>query len=111
PGLPGVPHVVPVALPNHDRPVDVVLPAKLLARAEDDLRFAPGQPVLAFNEGDTLLRPPGEPHAVLFVFSQHGNVETGAERAPENRVLLVLLPSRSRFRVALAFLPSRDEAG
>src|SRR5262249_46462732 len=110
-GLPGVPHAVLAAFLDDHGTVDVVLPAGGLVRAEDDGRLAPGETVVALHQGDALLGPPREPHAILAPPPQHRNIEAGAERTAENRVLVVLPPTGRRLAVGRTLVPSRQDGG
>ena len=68
----------------------------LVVGAEDDDRLGPLDAVLALDQGDALLRSPGEPHAVGVALLENGDVEAGAEVAAEHRVLGRLHPAGGR---------------
>ncbi len=93
--LAGVPHVIGIAFLQHTGPVDVVFPTRLLTWTEHNLRrLAPVDAILALDQRHSLLRPPGKPHAVGVVHSQHGNVKTGAVSSAHHRIPLKLFPAR-----------------
>src|SRR4051794_2972565 len=96
PCLAGVPHAVEAAMFDDGRTVDVTLPVGLVVGSEDDDRPGPGDAVRALHQGDALLRPPREPHAIGAALPEDGDVEAGPEVAAEHRALRGLRPPGGR---------------
>src|ERR1035438_2066294 len=84
-----------LTLQDH-RAVDVILPTGFLSWAEDvSGRFAPMDPVLAFNKCQALLRPPGEPHPVHAAILQHRDVKASAVLTAHDGIAFILHPPTS----------------
>src|ERR1700722_483254 len=56
--LPGIPHLIKVAVLDDDRTIEILLPIGLILGTKDDHRFAPLDAILAFNQGNAFLWSP-----------------------------------------------------
>src|SRR5690348_6569780 len=97
-GLAGVPHVIEAIVFHDDGAIDVGFPSSFRARAEHDDGFIPTNAVGAFDECNTLARPPGEIHAIEFAVLENGYVEAGAQGSAENGTAGIFLPAGRRRR-------------
>src|SRR6516162_5545954 len=98
--LPGVPHLITVAILDDDGSVQIVLPIGLFVRTEDDNRLAPANAILALDQGNAFLGPPGEPHSVGIALFENGDVEAGSKIATEDWILRVFHPASGRLGLA-----------